>query len=72
VPITSPYALTNATRPYVTKLADLGAAAALADDPGFMQGLNVAGGAVTYEPVALDQGLPFTPPEEALATVTSA
>ena len=30
---------------------------ALRADPGFMQGLNVAAGQVTYEPVARDQGL---------------
>jgi alanine dehydrogenase len=69
VPITSTYALTNATMPYVVKLADRGAQRALADDPGFMHGLNVAAGRLTYEPVARDQGLDYTPPEEALAVV---
>ena len=51
VPITSTYALTNATMPYVIKLATEGAAA-LAADPGFLAGLNVAAGKVTYAPVA--------------------
>jgi alanine dehydrogenase len=69
VPITSTYALTNATMPYVVKLADRGAQRALADDPGFMRGLNVAAGRLTYEPVARDQGLDYTPPGEALAVV---
>jgi alanine dehydrogenase len=69
VPITSTYALTNATMPYVVKLADRGAQRALADDPGFMHGLNVAAGRLTYEPVARDQGLDYTPPQEALAVV---
>jgi alanine dehydrogenase len=69
VPITSTYALTNATMPYVVKLADRGAQRALADDPGFMRGLNVAAGRLTYEPVARDQGLDYTPPQEALAVV---
>jgi alanine dehydrogenase len=69
VPITSTYALTNATMPYVVKLADRGALRALADDPGFMRGLNVAAGRLTYEPVARDQGLDYTPPQEALAVV---
>jgi alanine dehydrogenase len=69
VPITSTYALTNATMPYVVKLADQGAQRALAGDPGFMRGLNVAAGRLTYEPVARDQGLDYTPPEEALAAV---
>ena len=69
VPITSTFALTNATMPYVVKLADHGVQAALATDPGFMQGLNVAAGKLTYEPVARDQGLEYTPPEDALAAV---
>jgi hypothetical protein len=34
--------------------------------------LNVAAGQVTYEPVARDQGLDFTPPQEALAQVAVA
>jgi alanine dehydrogenase len=69
VPITSTYALTNATMPYVVRLADHGAAEALTAEPGFLKGLNVAAGRVTYEPVARDQGLEFTPPEDALAAV---
>jgi len=72
VPITSTWALTNATMPYVTKLADLGVHTALESDPGFMNGLNVAAGKVTYEPVARDQGLEFTPPQDALRLVTAA
>ena len=52
VPITSTYALTNATMPYVVKLATEGAQRALASDPGFLAGLNVAAGKVTYAPVA--------------------
>ena len=69
VPITSTWALTNATMPFVVKLADKGPRDALASDPGFMAGLNVAAGRVTYEPVAVDQGLEYTPPAEALETV---
>jgi alanine dehydrogenase len=67
VPITSTYALTNATMPYLLRLAGAGARDALGADPGFMQGLNVCAGRVTYEPVARDQGLEFTPPAEALS-----
>jgi alanine dehydrogenase len=66
VPITSTYALTNATMPYVLKLAASGPAAALAADPGFLAGLNVCGGELTYEPIAHDQGLEWTDPLEAL------
>src|SRR5690349_1885739 len=72
VPITSTWALTNATMPYLLKLADRGAHAALGSDPGFMAGLNVAAGRLTYEPVALDQGIEYTPPQDALAQVPQA
>ncbi|MSX02814.1 MAG: alanine dehydrogenase [Actinobacteria bacterium] len=72
VPITSTWALTNATMPFVLKLADLGVHGALRSDPGFMKGLNVAAGRVTYEPVAEDQGLSHINPEEALELVASA
>jgi alanine dehydrogenase len=71
VPVTSTWALTNATMPYVLRLADQGVHRALGADPGFMRGLNVAGGKVTYEPVAQDQGLGFTPPAEALEAVAA-
>src|SRR4051794_28076134 len=69
VPITSTFALTNATMPYVVKLATEGVERALTDDPGFLAGLNVANGKVTYEPVARDQGREYTDPREALAAV---
>ena len=72
VPITSTYALTNATMPYVVRLAGEGVHRALSSDPGFMAGLNVAAGQVTYEPVARDQDLAFTPPAEALQAVPAA
>lgn len=52
VPITSTYALTNATLPYVLELADLGVEEALAWDPGLSLGLNVRGGEITYPAVA--------------------
>jgi alanine dehydrogenase len=71
VPITSTYALTNATMPYLVRLADLGVHRALGSDPGFMRGLNVAAGRLTYAPVAADQGLEFTPPEDALAVLAA-
>jgi alanine dehydrogenase len=69
VPATSTYALTNATMPYVLKLANRGVHDALSSDPGFMKGLNAAAGRLTYEPVARDQGLEWTPPEQALQAV---
>jgi alanine dehydrogenase len=72
VPITSTFALTNATMPYIVKLANAGVHAALQSDPGFLKGLNVAAGQLTYEPVALDQGLEAVAPGEALASVPAA
>jgi alanine dehydrogenase len=72
VPITSTFALTNATMPYVLKLAELGVHAALESDPGFLAGLNVAAGEVTYAPVAADQGLTAVDPLTALTKVPAA
>jgi alanine dehydrogenase len=72
VPITSTYALTNATMPFVVKLADEGVHRALASDPGFMAGLNAAAGRLTYEPVAREQGLEYTPAQDALEAVPAA
>jgi alanine dehydrogenase len=71
VPVTSTWALTNATMPFVLKLADHGVHRALGSDPGFMLGLNVAAGQVTYEPVASEQGLAYTAPAEALEAVAA-
>jgi len=66
VPITSTYALTNATLPYVLSLADNGVEGALEGDPGLRPGVNVAGGGVTHPAVAEAVGLDCVPPEEAL------
>jgi alanine dehydrogenase len=66
VPVTSTYALTNATMPYLVRLAELGVEAALTADRGFLEGLNVAGGAVCYAPVAAGQGIEAVPPLDAL------
>jgi alanine dehydrogenase len=70
VPITSTYALTNATLPYVLALADFGVTDAIARDPGLRSGVNVASGRVTYAPVAQGVGMPFTPVEEVLGPHT--
>ena len=66
VPITSTYALTNATLPYVLALADHGVGGALARHPGLRPGVNVAGGRVTHPAVAEGTGLEFTPLDEVL------
>jgi alanine dehydrogenase len=70
VPITSTYALTNATLPYVLALADFGVQGAIERDPGLRSGVNVAGGQVTYAPVAQGVGMPFTPVEDVLGPQT--
>ena len=67
VPITSTYALTNATMPYVLHLASAGVARALAENPGLKLGVNVAAGQVTYEPVADAVGVTCVDVDEALA-----
>jgi alanine dehydrogenase len=64
VPITSTYALTNATLPYVLALADLGVAEAARRDPGLKLGINVARGRVTHPAVAEGVGMDYVPPEE--------
>jgi alanine dehydrogenase len=56
VPHTSTYALTNATLPYVTALADGGWRAALAADPAFARGLSTVGGRLVSAPVAEAHG----------------
>ena len=67
VPVTSTFALTNATLPYVLALADRGLDA-LREDPGLRAGLNVADGKVTHPAVAAGVGTEFLPPEQALAS----
>jgi alanine dehydrogenase len=69
VPITSTYALTNATMPYVLHLAADGVHGATAANPGLKLGVNIAAGAVTYAPVAEAVGVPVVPVDEALASV---
>jgi alanine dehydrogenase len=66
VPISSTYALTNATLPYVLALADHGVAEAARLDPGLKLGINVAKGKVTHPAVAEGVGMEYVPPEEAL------
>ncbi len=61
VPRTSTFALTNATLPYVRAIADFGWQQAVARDPGLAAGLNVHAGKVTFEAVARDLGLPYSP-----------
>jgi alanine dehydrogenase len=69
VPITSTYALTNATMPYVVHLATSGVHAAVAENPGLKMGVNVAAGQVTYPPVAEAVGVPSAQVDEVLAAI---
>jgi alanine dehydrogenase len=62
VPKTSTFALTNATMPYVLKLADLGWHAACGSDLALAKGLSTHDGMLLSERVATDLGLPFTDP----------
>ncbi|KAA6430524.1 alanine dehydrogenase [Agrococcus sediminis] len=57
VPETSTRALTNATLPYVLRLADLGTDAALAQDAALAKGLNVRAGRIEHAGVAEALGL---------------
>jgi alanine dehydrogenase len=52
VPVTATYALTNATLPYVLKLANLGVQRALETCDELRLGVNVAGGEITHPAVA--------------------
>lgn len=56
---TSTLALGNVTLPFVLKLANLGAEAAMAADPHLAEGLNVAGGKITHAAVAEALDLPL-------------
>jgi alanine dehydrogenase len=60
VPITSTYALTNATLPFVLHLADAGPLRAAEENPGLAKGFNVVAGKVTYQPVAEATGQPYS------------
>ncbi|MDE1162488.1 MAG: alanine dehydrogenase [Acidobacteriaceae bacterium] len=61
VPNTSTHALTNATFPYVLKLANQGPLAAIKADAGLAEGVNTFDGKLTYKAVADAQGKEFTP-----------
>ena len=66
VPHTSTLALTNATFPYLLRIANLGTREALKRDAGFAEGVNTWMGAVTHRGVAESQNKGFTAPDEVL------
>ena len=61
VPNTSTLALTNATFPYVLKLARMGANAAISEDKGIAEGVNTFNGSLTYGAVAQAQKRDWKP-----------
>jgi len=61
VPRTSTFALTNATLPYALDLANKGFLKAISEDVGLKEGVNTYAGKLTYEAVAISQGLEYTP-----------
>ncbi|GAA3082142.1 alanine dehydrogenase [Pseudonocardia yunnanensis] len=67
VPHTSTHALTNATLPYVLRLANLGWSDALAADSALAAGLSTHNGALTSLQVAHDLGLPYAEPQDLVA-----
>ncbi len=67
VPRTATFALTNATLPYILRLAGTGFRAAVAADPALARGVNTHAGHLTHEAVAQAHGLPWTPLSELLA-----
>ena len=58
---TSAFALNNATLPFVLKLANQGAEAAMRADSHLANGLNVSGGKIRHQAVADALGLNFEP-----------
>ncbi len=59
VPRTSTGALTNATLPYLLRLASQGVDEAVRADAGLAKGVNLSRGKITYRGVAEAHGLPF-------------
>jgi alanine dehydrogenase len=66
VPITSTFALTNVTLPYVELIADHGVREAIARSRALARGVNVFEGKLTYEAVAEAHGLDYSPLDEVL------
>ena len=71
VPLTSTYALNQATMPYVLSLANHGFSQALLNDKGFCEGLNVCNGEVTIEAVAKEQHYNYIRPMEMVNRISS-
>ncbi len=61
VPVTSTYALTNATLPYVLEIANMGINQAVSSNPALARGVNVMEGKITNRAVAEAVGHPYYP-----------
>jgi alanine dehydrogenase len=66
VPVTSTFALTNATLPYVLALADQGVEGAIEEMPALKSGVNVADGKVTHPAVAEGTSMEYSPVDDVL------
>jgi alanine dehydrogenase len=71
VPRTSTFALTNATLPYTLKLAKRGFIQAIQSDQGLKAGVNTYAGRLTYEAVAVEQGLEYTSIDDMIGGTTA-
>jgi alanine dehydrogenase len=60
VPRTSTYGLSNATLPYILKLANLGFEKAIRRDQALARGVNIYKGQITYEAVAEAFNMPYS------------
>jgi alanine dehydrogenase len=63
---TSTLALTNATLPYATEIANAGWKNAMRDNPDIKHGANIVKGSITHRGVAAAFGLDNTPVDEFL------
>ena len=59
-----PFALNNATLPYIILLEEKGYGQACRENPAFLAGLNICNGVVTHEPVV--KAITRVPATEAL------
>lgn len=59
VPYSSTLALTNATLPYILKLANKGWEKAVRENAGLKEGLNIVHGKIVHQPLAESLHLPF-------------
>lgn len=65
---TSTFALTNATLPYLLRLANKGFAKAIEEEPALAKGVNTFNGSITYASVAQAHNLTYTPLEKVFSS----